>query len=271
MFIQSQGSDYIDAAALLPAAHIYYHCPGADGGSDSRLTDGANQIGSGGWIMKRNFVKLSLSAMFAALFASGLPVIAPQYSGGNSMIALAQKSRSRASTNTSIIAIGTELKVRLNDTLSSDDSRVGDRFTATVLSPSRYRDARVTGHISSIEKSGRVKGRTTMSLAFDSIRLSNGRSGTMRAELISLLSEDSEKVDEEGEVKSGSRGKQTLKRSGIGAAAGAVVGGIIGGGKGAVVGLIVGGAAGAGSVAIDGSKELEIESGTRMLIRVTRR
>ncbi|MCI0487888.1 MAG: hypothetical protein L0229_14950 [Blastocatellia bacterium] len=221
--------------------------------------------------MKRNFVKTCLSGLLAALFLGGLPIFTSQVSGGDSQVAFAQRSRSRTTTNTSIIAIGTELKVRLNDTLSSDDSRVGDRFTATVLSPNRYDGARVAGHISSIEKSGRVKGRTTMTLAFDSIRLRNGRSGTMRAELISILGEDAEKVDEEGEVKSGSKGKQTLKRGGIGAAAGAVIGGIIGGGKGALAGLIIGGAAGAGSVAIDGSKELKLESGTRMLIRVTRR
>ena len=228
--------------------------------------------------MKRYFVKTYLSAALAVLFMSGLPVFTSQISGGDSTkgrpfssVALAQKSRARTTTNTSIIAIGTELRVRLNDTLSSDDSRVGDRFTATVLSPTRYEGARVNGHISSIEKSGRVKGRTTMTLAFDSIRLRNRRSGTMRAELVNILGEDAEKVDEEGEVKSGSRGKQTLKRGGIGAAAGAVIGGIIGGGKGALAGVIIGGAAGAGSVAIDGSKELKLESGTRMLIRVTRR
>lgn len=221
--------------------------------------------------MKKNFVNTFLSGLMAALFLVGLPAFTSQISGGDSTVAFAQRSRSRESTNTSIIAVGTELKARLNKTLSSDDSRVGDRFTATVLSPNRYEGARITGHVSSIEKSGRVKGRTTMTLAFDSIRLRNGRSGTMRGELISLLGEDAEKVDEEGEVKSGSKGKQTLKRSGIGAAAGAVIGGIIGGGKGALAGVIIGGAAGAGSVAIDGSKELKIESGTRMLIRVTRR
>jgi outer membrane lipoprotein SlyB len=81
----------------------------------------------------------------------------------------------------------------------------------------------------------------------------------------------STRVDEEGNVESGSRGKQTLKRSGIGAAAGAVVGGLIGGGKGVAAGLLIGGAAGAGSIAIEGSKELEIESGSEMLVRVTRR
>ena len=170
-----------------------------------------------------------------------------------------------------LVPAGTQLRVRLNDTLSSKGSRVGDRFTATVVDPSRYDEATVNGHIRSIRKSGRVQGRTTMSLAFDSVRLTDGRSGVLRGEVLRIYDSDSSKVDEEGRVQSGSRGKQTLKRSGIGAVAGAVIGGIAGGGKGAAIGTIVGGAAGAGSIAVEGSKELKIESGTEMLIRVNRR
>ena len=171
-----------------------------------------------------------------------------------------------------IVPAGTQLRVRLNDTISSKNARVGDRFTATVVNPSRYDEARVNGHVGSIRKSGRVKGKTTMTLAFDSIRLADGRSGAIRGEVLRVYDSDSAKeVDEEGRVKSGGRGNQTLKRSGIGAVAGAVIGGIAGGGKGAAIGLIVGGAAGAGSIAVTGSKELKIESGTEMLIRVNRR
>jgi len=164
------------------------------------------------------------------------------------------------------------LRVRLNDTLSSKEARAGDKFTATVVNPSKYEEARVSGHVRSIRKSGRVEGRTTMSLSFDSIRLSDGRSGPFRAEVLRVYDSNSaDKVDEEGRVQSGGRGKQTLKRSGIGAVAGAVIGGLAGGGKGAAIGMIVGGAAGAGSIAVQGSKELKLERGTEMLIRVNRR
>jgi hypothetical protein len=44
----------------------------------------------------------------------------------------------------------------------------------------------------------------------------------------------------------------------------------VGGGKGAAIGLILGGAGGAGSLAVQGSKELKLESGTELLVRVTR-
>ena len=186
--------------------------------------------------------------------------------------ASAKTIQARRSAPRPLVPAGTQLRVRLNDTISSKDSRVGDRFTATVVNPSRYDEARVNGHIRSIRKSGRVKGSTTMTLAFDSIRLTDGRSGTIRAEVLRVYDSDSvREVDEEGRVRSGGRGSQTLKRSGVGAVAGAVIGGIAGGGKGAAIGMIVGGAAGAGSIAVKGSKELKIEDGTEMLIRVNRR
>jgi hypothetical protein len=169
-----------------------------------------------------------------------------------------------------LVPVGTDLKVRINDTLSSKDSRVGDRFTATVVDPSRFDEARVSGHISSIQKSGKVKGRTSMNLAFDSIELRDGRRGVLHGYVTRVYGDDSGKADDEGGIQSGSRTNQTIKRSGIGAGVGAIIGGIAGGGKGAAIGLIVGGAGGAGSLAIKGSKELKIESGTEMLVHVTR-
>lgn len=169
-----------------------------------------------------------------------------------------------------LVPVGTNLKVRLNDTLSSKDSRVGDRFTATVIDPSRFDEARITGHISSINKSGKIKGRTSMNLAFDSVELRDGRRGVLHGYVTRVYGDDSGRADDEGGVESGSRTKQSVKRAGIGATVGAIVGGIAGGGKGAAIGLIVGGAGGAGSLAVQGSKELKIESGTEMLVHVTR-
>lgn len=169
-----------------------------------------------------------------------------------------------------LVPIGTNLKIRLNDTLSSKDSRVGDRFTATVVDPSRFDEAKVYGHVSSIQKSGKVKGRTSMNLAFDRIELLDGRKGVLHGYVTRVYGDDAGKADEEGGVESGSRSKQTVKRAGIGAVAGGIIGGIAGGGKGAAIGLIIGGAGGAGSLAVQGSKELKIESGTEMLVHVTR-
>ena len=180
------------------------------------------------------------------------------------------KKRTTTKRVVPLVPVGTDLKVRINDTLSSKESRVGDRFTATVIDPSRFDEARVNGHISSIQKSGKVKGRTSMNLAFDSVELRDGRRGVLHGYVTRVYGEGSGKADNEGGVESGSRTNQTVKRTGIGAAVGGIIGGLAGGGKGAAIGLIIGGAGGAGSLAIKGSKELKIESGTEMLVHVTR-
>ncbi|HXM49375.1 MAG TPA: hypothetical protein VN956_16155 [Pyrinomonadaceae bacterium] len=168
-----------------------------------------------------------------------------------------------------LVPVGTNLKIRLNDTLSSRESRAGDRFAATVIDPVRFSEAIVHGHIRSIVKSGKVTGRTTMNLAFDSIDLPDQKHGVLHGYVTKVYGLEGT-ADNEGGVQSKSRGNQALKRSGIGATAGAIIGGIAGGGKGAAIGLILGGAGGAGSLAINGSKELKLDSGTEMLVHVTR-
>src|SRR5713226_5974876 len=136
-----------------------------------------------------------------------------------------------------LVPVGTNLKVRLNDTLSSKESRAGDKFTATAIDPVRFNEATVHGHIRSIVKSGKVTGRTTMNLTFDSIDLPDERHGVMHGYVTRVYGSNSSRTDQEGGVQSEGRGKQTLKRSGIGATAGAIIGGIAGGGKGAAIGL----------------------------------
>lgn len=210
--------------------------------------------------MKSTYSKLLLIALVTLV---GLPV----------GLAQTTKPRMRRATTTRrvvpLVPVATNLKVRLEDTLSSKDSRAGDKFTATVLDPVRFNEATVRGHVRSIVKSGRIKGRTTMNLAFDSITLADGRTGTLHG-YVTRVYDSKGKADEEGGIQSEGRGKQTIKRGAIGGTAGAIIGAIAGGGKGAAIGLIVGGAAGAGSLAVGGSKELKLEAGTEMLVHVTR-
>jgi|SRR5687767_7360903 len=212
--------------------------------------------------MKKNKLGLAVLMTILALVSSAVWVSAQTKP--------TTKRRTTTRRVAPLVPVGTDLKVRLNDTLSSKDSRVGDRFTATVIDPSRFDEARITGHVSSINKSGKIKGRTSMNLAFDSIELRDGRRGVLHGYVTRVYGDDSGRADNEGGVESGSRTKQSVKRAGIGATVGAIVGGIAGGGKGAAIGLIIGGAGGAGSLAVQGSKELKIESGTEMLVHVTR-
>jgi outer membrane lipoprotein SlyB len=167
-----------------------------------------------------------------------------------------------------LVRDGVEMKVRLQTPISTKTNREGDQFTAVVLDPSEYAEATITGHIAKLNKSGKMTGKTELVLAFDSIELRNGQRGRFAAQVERVYeSEQVRTVDEEGNVETGSRTKDTAVRTGGGAALGAIIGGVIGGGKGAAIGAVVGAGAGAGSVIYQGSKDLQLDTGTEMLIR----
>jgi hypothetical protein len=164
------------------------------------------------------------------------------------------------------------LRIRLDDTLTSVDSQVGDPFSATVVEKGEYQNARVYGHISEIDMSGRIKGHTSMMLRFDRLVMPDGRRAAIHAEIVELYHAPSgEKVDVEGAIESGGRGRKTIVHTAIGAGAGALLGGIFGGGKGAGIGSVIGGVGGLGTTAFHGHQKITLSSGQEMLIRVTGR
>lgn len=164
------------------------------------------------------------------------------------------------------------LRIRLDDTLTSVDSEVGDPFSTTVVDKGDYQNARVYGHISQIDISGRIKGHTSMLLRFDRLVMADGRRAPIHAEVVELYHAPSgEKVDVEGAIESGGRGRKSIEHTVIGAGAGALLGGIFGGGKGAGIGSIVGGAGGLGTTAFHGRQKITLSSGQEMLIRITGR
>jgi hypothetical protein len=177
-----------------------------------------------------------------------------------------------ASTTNFAVPDDTALRIRLDDTLTSNDSEVGDPFSATVVDQGEYRNARVYGHVSQIEMSGKIKGHTSMVLRFDRLVMPDGRRAPIHAELIELYHAPSgEKVDVEGAIESGGRGRKSIEHTAIGAGAGALLGGIFGGGKGAGIGSIIGGVGGLGTTAFHGRQKITLNSGQEMLIRVTGR
>jgi hypothetical protein len=164
------------------------------------------------------------------------------------------------------------LRIRLDDTLTSVDSEVGDPFSATVVERGDYQGARVYGHISNIDMSGRIDGHTSMMLQFDRLVMPDGRRAPMHAEIIELYHAPSgEKVDVEGAIESSGRGRKAVEHTILGAGAGALLGGIFGGGRGAGIGSIIGGAGGLGTTAFHGRQKITLSSGQEMLIRVTGR
>ena len=164
------------------------------------------------------------------------------------------------------------LRIRLDDTLTSTDSQVGDPFSATVVDKGDYQNARVYGHITQIDMSGKIKGHTSMMLRFDRLAMPDGRRAPIHAEIVELYHAPSgEKVDVEGAIESGGRGRKTIEHTVIGAGAGALLGGIFGGGKGAGIGSVIGGAGGLGTTAFHGHQKITLNNGLEMLIRITGR
>jgi hypothetical protein len=168
-----------------------------------------------------------------------------------------------------IIPDGTRVVAVLNDTLSTQQSRDGDRFTMTVREPSQYEGARIEGHISGLQRGGRITGRSQLTLNFDGITLRDGQRYSFAGTLGEVRTQNGEnvKVDNEGNV--GQRTSQTTKteeRAAIGTAVGAIIGAIAGGGKGAAIGAILGAGGGAGSVYAQGRDDLELANGTEVTI-----
>jgi hypothetical protein len=109
------------------------------------------------------------------------------------------------------------VRIRLDDTLTSTDSQIGDPFSATVVDKGDYQNARVYGHVAQIDMSGKIKGHTSMMLRFDRFVMPDGRRAQIHAEIIELYHAPSgEKVDVEGAIESGGRGRKTIAHTAIG-------------------------------------------------------
>lgn len=148
---------------------------------------------------------------------------------------------------------GSKIDVRVNESLSSETSQQGDRFTGTVESevvdPSSGRTviprgAQVTGRVLSATPSGRLSDSGELQLSINTIRAGS-----------SMVNVTVQPFVVQGE----SHTKSNTTKVGGGAALGAIIGAIAGGGKGAAIGAGVGGAAGAGAAAATGKRPAEVK------------
>ncbi len=168
-----------------------------------------------------------------------------------------------------IVPNGTMVTGVLENDLTTKVSQNNDRFRMTVQSPDDFRGAVIEGYISGVNRSGKVSGRSQITLNFEKITLRTGETYDFAGFLQSITGVDGKmiKVDTEGTAKGDSQTKETVKRGGIGAGAGALIGAILGGGKGAAIGAIIGGSAGAGSVVVQGKDDLEIGKGSLITVQ----
>jgi hypothetical protein len=169
------------------------------------------------------------------------------------------------------VANGELVVATLNDSLSTMSTREGDRFSMTVKQPFQFEGATIEGHVSHVERSGRLTGRSVLTLDFDNIRLRNGSTYRFAGlvESVHTLNGETVRVDNEGTVRDDSQTNRTGERAAIGTAVGAIIGAIAGGGKGAAIGAIIGAGGGAGSVYVQGRNDLELSRGSEVSIRST--
>jgi hypothetical protein len=153
------------------------------------------------------------------------------------------------------------LPVRLQDSISSDRNHPGDTFTATLDQPLvvdgfviAERGARVEGKIVEAQQAGRVKGLASIALELTRLNLSDGQHVEISTDSFTKMGPESKKQD--------------AAKIGGGAALGAIIGAIAGGGKGAAIGAGAGGATGTGVVLATRGKPAVLPSETKISFRL---
>ena len=168
-------------------------------------------------------------------------------------------------------------RLRMNQTLSSATSHMGDRFKATVITPVYASGVEVVPAGSTIEGRvtsavpARTRGREgQVAVAFDTLVLPDGTKHQLDGVLTEVQDDRRGQVDAENEVSGRSSDKRNIGYIGGGTAGGAILGGVIGGGKGAGIGAVLGAGAGVAGVMLSKGNEAELRSGTEVGMVTTR-
>lgn len=196
----------------------------------------------------------------AVLAAAGCARTAQVESGGEVV-------PSSLPTSTSSIPVGTTLEVQLDQTLGTEQSRVGDAFTATVANPVNTESGEVVvpkgavlhGTVTGLHASEHTGDQAAMRLDFDTLTI-NGQGYAFDAKITST------NLETQGDTRN-----ETIKKAGIGAAAGAALGAILGDaslGKIALGGLL-GAAAGTAVSLGAGEVQAVLPKGTNMTVQST--
>jgi hypothetical protein len=153
-----------------------------------------------------------------------------------------------------IIDQGTQMTVRLVDSIDSEKNQTGDTFHATLNAPlsSDGEEAipagtDITGHLVDVKSAGKFAGQSQVVLQLDSI--------TAGSKTYSLQTDQYKK-------QAASRGKNTGEKVGGGALLGGIIGAIAGGGKGAAIGAAAGAGVGGGVQAATKSQQIKLPSET---------
>lgn len=161
------------------------------------------------------------------------------------------------------VPAGTVLALALTTPVASDTSNVEDAVRATLRTALRVDGIQavpagtaVLGHVTSAERSAKVKGRASIAFRFNQIDLpGDGGRQSISTGTVSRLAPATKKKD--------------ATKIGVGAGAGAVLGGILGGGDGAAKGAAIGGGAGTAVVLSTRGQEVRMAAGAPVSVKLT--
>jgi hypothetical protein len=155
---------------------------------------------------------------------------------------------------------GTEIPVRLDDTLSSKDSQAGQSFSATVSDDVTAngtvvipKGSRADGTVVDAKALGKFKGGALLAVQLSRVHTTWG---SYPVETSSISKAEAGK------------GKRSAAFIGGGAGLGALIGGLAGGGKGAAIGALAGGGAGTAGSAFTGNKQIVLPAETLLTFRL---
>lgn len=217
-------------------------------------------------LAQRAFASLLLVAMAAA---SVLPAFAQTRRTRRSP-RLSRATRPVRDTSPAYYTVraGQKIQVRMNEQISSETARIGDRFTTTVAIPIYAGGVEVipagstiTGRVTNVKRASRPSKAGWLAVAFVSLQLPNGMERAINGSLTDL-SNETVTYDPEGQVTGRSATKRNAVFIGGGAATGALIGAIAGGGKGAGVGAGIGGGLGVAGALLSKGKEAVVKPGT---------
>jgi hypothetical protein len=164
----------------------------------------------------------------------------------------------------------TIMRIELLNNLSTDASQKGDRFQARVIEPKEFAGATIEGRVTNVKRPGRAKSTAQLQLSFDEIRMADGRSSRLSAQVIEVIPSGGQgvgKVDQEGGVQGKGSTKNDVQKVGAAAGIGAVIGAIAGGGVGAAVGATIGAGVGTAGVLTERGRDISLYQGQQLRIR----
>jgi hypothetical protein len=169
-----------------------------------------------------------------------------------------------------VIPKDTELLLNLQEDLSTERTRQGERFTAKVMSPMEFDGAIIEGHIEKVQIPGRIKRAAELQLTFDRIVMPDGRWANFDGivtDITAIKGDNVRKVTNEGTaIGQGSIKGDAIKIGGA-TGAGAGVGALVGGPVGAAVGAGIGAALGIGAAVSDRGKHIQLNANQQLRVR----